>query len=209
MFESFPSKDKGTKTKHVKTLSIRLLLSSLSFQILKDDKYRTCLAWGCSLCNQTTTVSYRLVSESHNKELSSSWYTDQQQVYSFLNQNLSTLRYSGRIQFHWAWEGTHHLTSLATAATGMSTDHAHNMQLIHPRKTRCIRKGLCISAASSMAPTPSPLHTPSELRKQPRGGVCTPWQKGKQRRCRKWPHHTGRLREGQENMPNPPSKPLR
>lgn len=71
-FQSFPSKDRGTKTKHVKTVSIRLLLSSLSFQILKDDKYHTCLAWGCSLCNQTTTVSYRLVSESHNKELSSS-----------------------------------------------------------------------------------------------------------------------------------------
>lgn len=38
-FESFPSKDKGTKTKHVKTLRIRLLLSSLSFQILKDVPY--------------------------------------------------------------------------------------------------------------------------------------------------------------------------
>lgn len=72
MFESFPSKGKGTKTKHVKTLSIRLLLSSLSFQMLKDDKYHTCLAWGCSLCNQTTTVSYRLVSDSHHQELASS-----------------------------------------------------------------------------------------------------------------------------------------
>lgn len=55
------SQVKGTKTKHVKTLNIRLLLSNLSFQILKDDKYRTCLAWGCSLCNQTTTVTDWLV----------------------------------------------------------------------------------------------------------------------------------------------------
>lgn len=31
-FESFPSKDKGTTTKHVKTLSIRLLLSIFLFK---------------------------------------------------------------------------------------------------------------------------------------------------------------------------------
>lgn len=125
-FQSFPSKDRGTKTKHVKTVSIRLLLSSLSFQILKDDKYHTCLAWGCSLCNQTTTVSYRLVSESHNKELSSSWYTDQQQVYNLLNQNLSTIRYQAEFNFidpekapttwlhlprlPWEWAQTMHIT---------------------------------------------------------------------------------------------------
>lgn len=82
MFESFRSKEKGTTTKHVRTLSTRLLLSSLSVQILKDDEYHTCLAWGCSLCNQTTTVSYRLVSESHHQELSSGWSADRQHLYN-------------------------------------------------------------------------------------------------------------------------------
>lgn len=33
MVESFPSKEKGTTTKHVKTFRIRLLLSSLAFEI--------------------------------------------------------------------------------------------------------------------------------------------------------------------------------
>lgn len=67
--------------------------------MLKDDKYHTCLAWGCSLCNQTTTVSYRLVSDSHHQELASSWSTDQQQVYSLLTQNLSTIRNGAGFNF--------------------------------------------------------------------------------------------------------------
>lgn len=42
MVESFPSEEKGTTTKHVKTFRIRLLLSSGAFEIGKDEEYRTC-----------------------------------------------------------------------------------------------------------------------------------------------------------------------
>lgn len=175
MFESFPSKGKGTKTKHVKTLSIRLLLSSLSFQMLKDDKYHTCLAWGCSLCNQTTTVSYRLVSDSHHQELASSWSTDQQQVYSLLTQNLSTIKNGAGFNFMDPEKAPTTWPHLQ-AAMGRST-HAGNTHVTHSRKTRRVCK------------VPAFLQHHTHLKPfactqaRPEQGVCTPGWKGKQHRC--------------------------
>lgn len=122
MVESFPSKEKGTTTKHVKTFRVRLLLSSVAFEIWEDDEYHTCLAWGCSLCNQTTTVSHRLVSESLHKEPSSNWCTQPATSLQLTLPNLSA--------------------AMESSQPGAEPGHAESMKIMeYPRKTLGICKG--------------------------------------------------------------------
>lgn len=166
MVESFPSKEKGTTTKHVKTFRIRLLLSSLAFEIWKDDEYRTCLAWGCSLCNQTTTVSHRLVSESHHKEPSSSWCTDQQHVYNWLSQ---ICQLPGRSPCQGPGEAPTAWLCLPRAEPG----HAENMQTVKcPRKT----PGICKGPPRSYFPFHRPHFKPSahtKCKARPQGSLLS------------------------------------